>query len=253
MPWLKSLTHNWTLKLAALGLAILLWTVTRADTRAREIIHGVPVQIRVDDPDWVVARGPTPDSVSISFIGPYRELFQLALARPRIVIPIDEPEDTMGLYAIREAYLRMDTDLGQTRVEDFRPDVVRVAFERVTTRVVPVAIRTTGAVPPGFTLHPEGIHADPAEVRVSGPQRRIAQIDSVPLEPVNLSRIMGPSAVRVDVNRSALPRDLIVSPGEVRLYVPIMNVPPVDTVVRRDTVPPTVPPDTVPPRQESGA
>lgn len=244
MPWLKRLTHNWTLKLAALGLAVLLWTVTKAETLTREVIRGVPVEVRVDDPDWVVARPPLPDSVSVTFIGPYRELFQLALARPRIVLPIDEVEDTVVLRPLRQSYLRVEGDLGRTQVEGFRPDVVRIAFERVTTRILPIAIRTRGTPPEGYRLL-GSIHADPAGVRVSGPRRRIERIDSLRLRPIDLSQVTEATEMRVEIDTSGLPEGVLLSPTTVQLFVPVLPVRPDTLAVPPDTLDVSVPPDTV--------
>jgi hypothetical protein len=52
------LTHNWLLKITALGLAFLLWSVVKADNRVS--IENVPIQVVNRDGDWVLSQRPDP-------------------------------------------------------------------------------------------------------------------------------------------------------------------------------------------------
>ena len=69
------LTREWPLKLAALGLAILLWTAVRIGAVSRQEIPEVPVQVQLTDPEWQIVSDPAPSAVSVTFSGPARHLF----------------------------------------------------------------------------------------------------------------------------------------------------------------------------------
>ena len=45
-------SRNLTLKLAAFGVALLLWVAVRAETPSIQDFPGVPVQVAVSDPMW---------------------------------------------------------------------------------------------------------------------------------------------------------------------------------------------------------
>ncbi len=55
---LEALARNWRLKLAALGIALLLWSVVKAEEVVSVFVRGVPVSVSVRDPAWVSAGPP---------------------------------------------------------------------------------------------------------------------------------------------------------------------------------------------------
>lgn len=126
----RGLTHNLSLKLASLGLALLLWVAVRADAPARIAIGGVPVEVQVSAPGWTVVEPPAPEAVTVVFSGPAYELIQLTRERPRVVIPVEEVVDTVEARPIRVGWVRVRATLERTRVEDVRPPTVRLLFRR---------------------------------------------------------------------------------------------------------------------------
>jgi YbbR domain-containing protein len=217
-------TENWALKLSALGLAFLLWTVVKADNRMA--IEDIPIRVVARDADWVLASEPEPPSVAIVFTGPVRELLRVAVEKPGIIIPIDDVNDSTEVHILRTNFVSLSNGLNNTRVEEFRPSTVRLRFDRVTTRLLPLAVRLTGTPVAGFELAGPPV-IEPPSVRVSGATSRLARMDSILLPPIDIGgrTITDTQVVAIDTTGLGI----IVSPRQVQVIVPIRRVPP-DTV-----------------------
>ncbi len=225
-------TRNWTLKLAALGLALLLWSVVKAEAPVRVTIPDVPIEVALRDARWTAAAPPAPSTVSIVFSGPVRDLLRLAVERPRIVIPVDEVSDSTEVHLLQSRWVQVGRDMERARAEDIRPSTVRLFFERVTTRLLPVVASTRGEPMAGYRLDGP-VRADPPAINVSGPASRLAELQVVRLPSVDISTLTGPTAITVPVDTSQL-SGLAVTPEQITLTVPIVPVPP-DTAAA-DTV-----------------
>jgi hypothetical protein len=172
---LHALTYNWRLKLAALGLAVLIWAAVSAE---QETSQWIPIRIDpvVQDPEYVLAGAPDPAEVRVRFSGPGRELWELALDRPRLVLRLRDVGDRRA-FALDGTMIPIPRGL-QVEVQDIRPAVVRVDLERLASRVVPVRARLTERSAQRYTVGGD-LEVLPAEVRVTGPADRLAALDSV--------------------------------------------------------------------------
>lgn len=237
---LESVTRDWALKLLALGLAFLLWTVVRADAPERIPIRNVPIRVDNEDPAWVLAAPPDPAFVTVTFTGPLRDLIRIAAERPEVVVPVDDVGDSIEVVLLRPSWVRSAGGFEGTRVGDVRPESVRLTFQRIDTDLVPIAIRVTGALPPGFELDGSPF-VDPPAVRASGAEGRLAETDSLRLPPIDLGGRVGTDTVLVGIDTTGL--GLLVSPLRVRVVVPIRRIQPdtaaADTAGARPTVPDT--------------
>jgi hypothetical protein len=84
---LRRATAHGKLKLAALALAVLLWVVFSAE---QVTTQWIPVRVEpvVRDPGYVLAGPPEPPVVRVRFRGPGRELWEVALRPPTLVLPV---------------------------------------------------------------------------------------------------------------------------------------------------------------------
>lgn len=208
------LTRNWKLKLAALGLALLLWTSLRFEALDRQSLPSVPVRVQLNDPQWAVQDGPTPASVQVAFSGPTRELFSIYLERPTVTIPVDRVASSDTSVLLRSEWVRLPNRPNVT-VEEISPRTVSVRFERITQAVAPVATRTSGSLPPDVAFV-DSISTEPEVVRISGPASQVEAVDSVPMEPLDLSRVTSTGSRRLSVDTAGL-YGLVISPGAVRV------------------------------------
>jgi YbbR domain-containing protein len=216
--WLRgSLRGNWTLKLTALALAFLLWSVVKAEAPTRVTIPEVPVRVVLRDADWVLANPPAPATVSVIFSGPVRELVRLAVQRPELVLTIDQVRETSEIHVLRTAWVTMQAGMDNTRAEDVLPSTVRVEYDRITARMVPVSVTLVGSLPDGLEFAGP-IRLEPPVVSASGASRRLAQIDTLHLPAFNLGTVRGGDTMAIAIDTTGL--GVQISPRTIRIIVP---------------------------------
>lgn len=212
------LTRDWTLKLASLGVALLLWTVVRAEDVVSATIPRVRVYASIRDPGWELATPPTPRTVRLQVTGPVRELVRLALERPEVLVPVEEVRDSVLVLVLRDGWIRFPHGVARTRVDAVSPATVRLVFDPVAVRTLPVTLPLRGELPAGLRLTGP-IALEPARVRASGPRRRLLGVASVPLPPLDLARLTDTTTMTVDIDTARL--GLAVEPTTVRVRVPV--------------------------------
>lgn len=219
---IELLTRNWALKLAAFILATLFWTINKED-RSFEV-NDIPIEVVMQDPGWTLASPPAPAEATVVFSGPMGELLRLGIDRPRIILVIDEVRDSTEFHPLQARWVQVDGDLRKTHVESVRPSNVLLSYERMTTQLLPVAVRTRGELPPGLELAGPA-RPDPRDVRVNGPTSQLEALDSVRLEPIELGDLHGPSTVRTAIDTTQM-SGLIFSQRHVEIHLPVV---PADT------------------------
>lgn len=215
---LELLTRNLILKVAAFGMALLLWVSVRAERQDRRTIPSVPVQVELSDSDWTLRGDPLPGTVEVRVSGPARELFQLALERPVVVVPVDQVAAGDTAIVLSREWVRMGNHPGVS-IDDIQPSSIRISLDRVASAWRPVAPRTRGVLPSDLVLARDPT-SEPASVRILGPAGRVEEMDSIRLLPVDLGGIRGDQAVRVAVDTSGFGR-VRVSPDTVTLRFPV--------------------------------
>ena len=64
------LERNWQLKVLALAMAVLLWTVPRFEGQSSRVLDEIPVRVQLNDPNWALVGEPVPAEVTVPFGGP---------------------------------------------------------------------------------------------------------------------------------------------------------------------------------------
>lgn len=229
-PNLGLLTDNWALKLAALSLAILLWLAVTANEPERANFRNIPVQVDLRDPDWRLDRV-DPEAVTVTVQGPRGELMDLSADPPRIVLPVERVNDTIETQVVPLQWVQLPTGVRETRVLRMRPDTIRLHYQPLETRTLPVRVRTRGDLPRGYSLSLP-INTEPSSIEVRGPTGVLADLDSVPLFPVDLSGLRSTTSVPASVDTTDL--DLLsFEPRDVNV---VLRVQPTDSI-QVDTVP----------------
>jgi YbbR domain-containing protein len=221
---LRSFAKNWGLKLAALTLAVLLWMAVRAGTPRANTFRNIPVQVDLRDADWRLAEPPQPANVHVTVLGPTGELLTLASQPPRIVLLVDRVTDTVETQVLPLQWVQLPREVREARVLSLRPDTIRLRYERVATRSMPVRVRTTGELPSGYQLA-RSPTASPAEVELRGPLRILDALDAVPLEPVDLSGLRSTTNIPARVDTVGLGPTRI-TPQEVNVVLRVVPVEP---------------------------
>ncbi len=195
-------TRNWTLKLSAFGIALLLWVGVRVEAPNRQEFPGVPVRVDLGDPQWALVGDPIPTSVVVRFGGPSRELLRMAVDRPNVVIPLDQVASGDTTVILRNQWIQVQDRPGVV-VEDIQPSSVRLTLEPVERVFVPAEVRLVGEVAEGLAMSGNPV-IDPAEIQLRGPRSRVTEFSSVPLLPVDLSEVVSSESFSVGIDTTGL-------------------------------------------------
>lgn len=165
---------------------------------------------------------PDPPTADITFAGPIRQLLRLGANRVSIILPVDEVSDSIGLHLLRATYVQTGESLPDTRVEAIQPGSVRLVFDVITERVVPVAARTAGSPAPGLE-RAGAVTTQPLVVRARGARSRIARLDSIRLAPIDLASLNGTDTITLAIDTTGL--GVSVTPQNVSVIVPLRREP----------------------------
>lgn len=210
---LKRLTMHWKLKIAAFALAVLLWVVLSADTVTTQWLP-VPVEVEIGDPAIELAYGPVPEEVEVRFTGPGRELWELAINRPRLVLRVAEVNDETELYILTPQMVRVPRGLSASP-QDVRPSSVRLGMTRLATREVPVVVPIGRGTSEGFALV-DSLVVSPARVQVSGEADMVSEVSALSTRPLDLSAEDTVFLRRVPIDTGGL--------GDLRLGTTVVEV-----------------------------
>lgn len=190
--------RNGLLKLAALALAVMLWTAVRVESPVRQNVTNVPVEVELDDSEWAISGDPVPATVEVRVQGTTRDLLRLANDRPRVVIPIENVIGADSSLSIRREWVRFSEGAG-VQVEDVQPGSIRLTFERMQSVTLPFVVTSRGLPASNLALKTVLVAA-PQRGTVTGPGRLLEGQEVIPLESLDLSRISeeGVYAVRID-------------------------------------------------------
>lgn len=183
--FLRPLLVNGRLKLAALALALLLWVSVSAEEPASQWLT-VPVEVALLDPMHTLVGGPVPSQVEVRFSGPGRDLWELALNRPSLVLPVRNAEEDDQIFVLDPEMVRVPQNL-EVAARDVRPSSVRLLLQRLVRREVPVRVRIPEQLPDGWvwTDRPQ---SRPATVELIGPEAALDEIDTLYTVPVQFSQ-----------------------------------------------------------------
>ncbi len=128
----RRVLRNWQLKLAALALAVLLWVLVRAEQPTEQWMQ-VRVETQMLDPAYTLAAPPTPQVVQVRFAGKWREIGELALEKPVLVLHVRNV-GRQRTFVLEPAMVRLpDGARGRVSALDVRPGLVRLALQPVPT------------------------------------------------------------------------------------------------------------------------
>ncbi len=210
----RLLAHNWRLKLAALGLSVLLWALVQTDEGNAETFSSVPILVEVADTAWTLSSPPEPAAVELRLSGPTREMLRLAREGTVVRVPVAQVGSPDTVINVRRDWVVLNDGSGVI-VESVAPSAIRVSLERALIRVVPVSVRVEGRLPDHLALAAP-LSVNPPLIRVRGPASRVEGLDSVRLEVVDLSTVSESGIVEVRVDTTTT-QGMRVTPGRASL------------------------------------
>lgn len=180
---LRFLTGNWQLKLLALALAVLLWVVVSAE---QVTSHWIPVPLRVEehDPEFEIVSPVEFPEVPVRFTGPGRDLMELAIRKPPLVLTLDRVQGTSQEYRLEPGMVRIPNQLAVT-AQEVRSPVVRLDFRRLAVRSLRVEPQVGGEAENDWTLL-DSLRVVPAQIEVRGPADRVERLAAISTLPFQL-------------------------------------------------------------------
>jgi YbbR domain-containing protein len=170
---LAIVAHNWPLKLAAVGLASLLYVGLVLAQNSKEWRGPVPIEVRKQPADAVLTGG-VQYVTTIRYVAPLAAAGQVGSESFTAWIDLS----TATLDAANDAVVSVNVISPDPQIQpfDWTPRQIRVHLDPLLTKVLPVAV-DKGNVPPGLDLREPVV--DPSQVSVSGTQSIVSQVVAV--------------------------------------------------------------------------
>jgi YbbR domain-containing protein len=207
--------HNFWLKLVSLLLAFGLWMVVARDPIA-EVEMKVPIEFR-NLPDTLEIDSATFTEAQVRVRGPERLIHRLGAADVRAEIDLAGVRPGERTFDLTGRQIHVPQDL---KVVQIIPGQFHLSFDNRATRVIEVRPRVTGTFAGGMRV--AQVIADPANIEIIGPRRRLDAVEAAITDPVDVSGVMTRASF---VTQAYVPDPLIqvVHPTPIRVTV-IMEV-----------------------------
>lgn len=177
---IRLLTDNWKYKTGSVLLASLLWLGVVEETELATSVL-VPIQYRNVPKDLEMISDVT-DKVHLEIRGPASKLSPAMFAETKVLLDLRDvkaPGDRT--FPVDSTDLTLPAGVSLSRAI---PAQVRLHFERRQTREVPISIRL-GPLPPGYEVAAQT--AEPDSLRIVGPETRVAAIEQVATDTIDVS------------------------------------------------------------------
>jgi diadenylate cyclase len=203
--------HNIGLKLVSLLLAIGLWTVV-ARSPVAEIEMKVPIEFH-NLPDNLEIDSASFTEAQIRIRGPERLIHQLQAADVHAEVDLASVQSGERTFDLTGRQVRVPQDL---EVVQIIPAQFHLSFDNRETRTVEVRPRVTGNFASGLRV--KQVIADPPNVMITGPRRRVEAVEDATTDPVDVSGAMTRASF---VTQAYVPDPLIqvVHPTPIRVTV----------------------------------
>ena len=178
----KIFVEDWSLKLLALAITLILWFAVTGQNQPLTIRTGV--QLNLIKPSNLDISNDPPKTVEVVLKGSRPNLQKLSPLD--LVATVDVSDHAAGERVIRLSLDRVTMQLPDgVKIESFQPSTIPIRLEPRVERQVPVEVKTEGKPAAGYEIY--GISPTPATVRVRGPASRIEALQRAETETISLS------------------------------------------------------------------
>ncbi len=202
---------NFGLKLISVLLAIGLWLVVARDPVA-EVELKIPIEFH-NLPDALEIDSATFTEAQVRVRGPERLIHRLRPGDVRAEINLAGARTGERTFDLTAQQIRLPQDLDVVQII---PSQFQLSFDTRMTRTVEVRPRVTGSFATGMRIG--RIAADPANILITGPRKRVEAVEAATTDPVDASGAMTRASF---VTQAYVPDPLIqvVHPTPVRVTV----------------------------------
>lgn len=215
----RIVTHNWPLKLAAIGLASLLYGGLVLSQATQGFPGNVPIGIENAPPDVIVLSS-LGAVTRIRYVAPPNLGLRIDSSSFVATVDLAGVDPTVGSVTLPVTVEARD---GRIQVLDFEPRAIGVSLDRVAQKTIPIRA-VIGAIPSGLDVGDPIVEGTTATV--SGPQsivNKVAEVQApVTIDGSGIDVNQVVALVPVDVSGNAL-APIDVEPASVRVRVPVFT------------------------------
>ena len=212
--------HNWPLKLAAIGLATLLYGGLVLSQTTQPFNRAVPIGIR-NAPSDIIVLSDLGSVTRIQYVAPPDLGLRIDTATFQATVDLAGVDPTGGPVSLGVTVQAVDPRI---QVLDFEPREISVTLDRVGSRDVPIHAAVVGPVPSGLSVGTPMI--DGTTATVTGPETLVAKVAevrafvSIDASGIDVNQLVDLQPVDADGN--SLDR-IDVEPTQVRVRVPVFS------------------------------
>jgi hypothetical protein len=188
----RLITHNFGWKLGSLALAVLLWFAILGEP---ELVttHTAPILYK-SLPQGLLIGIDALDQVRVELRGPSGKLTPDRLAETAVLLDLTDVNGPgERTFTLSDADFHLPQ--GVTFLRSV-PSQLRVRFARLISREVPVAIRISAPLPPGYRIVRQ--ETVPDKLRIAGPEGRVNAVANAETDALNLSGITGNAELKAN-------------------------------------------------------
>ncbi|MGH9969311.1 MAG: CdaR family protein [Pyrinomonadaceae bacterium] len=180
--WLRKIfVEDWSLKLLALAITLVLWFAVTGQNKPVTIRTGV--QLNFIRPDNLDISNDPPRTVDVLLSGSRHKLDRISLID--LVATVDLRVHRAGERVVRLSRDRVEMELPEgVKIEYFQPSTIPIRLEPLVERPLEVEVRTEGSPPEGYEVYE--IRPVQTSVRVRGPASRVEALKKAPTETISL-------------------------------------------------------------------
>lgn len=208
--WRRVVVQNFFLKLVSLLLAIGLWLAVAHDPIA-EVEVRVPIEFSL--PDNIVIDSGTFTQALVRLRGPGRLIHRLEPGDVHAEVDLGSVQPGERTVDLTARHVHVPQAL---EVVQIIPGQFHLAFDNRDTRTIDVRPRVTGNFASGLRV--AQVIADPPNIMVTGPRRRVEALESASTDPVDISGTMTRATFVTQVF-VADPLIQVVHPSPIRVTV----------------------------------
>lgn len=226
----RGLFRNWPLKFAAVVLSLILYVAVAAQ---EQVTQEQPMQLQVRVPPGRTLLG-APESLTVVLRGKIAELLRARLFRQVLVLQVPDTLTTATWTTTLQpssVEIPKGTDV---QVSEIKPAAVTVQLDSVASKDVPVVARVSVRPDSGQSLD-GGLQIMPSVVRIVGPRKLLAAIESVATIPTALDAVRGGFSRTVALDTAPLgvvrlaPREVRISGATLAVFERVFNLLPIES------------------------
>lgn len=207
--------ENWSLKLTAVLLSLILWLFVRGEPGQVKFISGVPLEVRVPRHMEITYERPT--SVDVTLRGTAFSNMLIGQPNPTCIIDLQGANEGEHTITLTKENIAIPRGSG-IEVTKVNPDTVSVILERTLSKEVPIVVPVRGDPARGYEMYAK--YSKPSTAVITGPRSHVDPINEIPTESVSISGLKQPTKFYVGLNiKDTMIRTGLTNPLQVDIQV----------------------------------